>query len=73
MLELVATHYNLPEPCDSVMKSKINSNPENFRLRHMDVYKLGVGNWVPLVIGSIVFNKNVATMFKLYEITRWNE
>jgi|TARA_B110000858_G_C17761029_1_gene454533 hypothetical protein len=73
MLESVATYYNLPEPCNSVMKSKINSNPENFRLRHMDVYKLGVGNWVPLVVASIVFNNNVATMFKLYEITRWNE
>jgi hypothetical protein len=73
MLEAVASYYSLPEPCDSTTKLRIDSNPEAFRLRHYDIYELGGGNWVPVVVASIVFKDNVATMFKLYEITRWNE
>ena len=72
MLELVATYYNLPEPCDSTTKLRIDSNPEDFRLRHQDINQIGARS-VPLVVASIVFSNNVATMFKLYEITRWNE
>jgi len=72
MLEAVATYYDLPEPCDSNTKVRINSNPEDFRLRHQDINQTGSRD-VPVVIASIVFKDNVATMFKLYEITRWNE
>ena len=72
MLEAVATYYSLPEPCTSDTKSKIDSNPEDFRLRHQDINQIGSRS-VPVVIASIVFKDNVATMFKLYEITRWNE
>jgi hypothetical protein len=72
MLEAVASYYSLPEPCNSTMKAKIDSNPEDFRLRHQDINQTGTRD-VPVVIASIVFEDNVATMFKLYEITRWNE
>lgn len=72
MLEAVATYYSLPEPCTSDTKSKIDSNPEDFRLRHQDINQIGSRS-VPVVIASIVFEDDVATMFKLYEITRWNE
>jgi hypothetical protein len=72
MLESVATYYSLPEPCTSDTKSKIDSNPEDFRLRHQDINQIGSRS-VPVVIASIVFEDDVATMFKLYEITRWNE
>ena len=72
MLESVATYYNLPEPCDSNMKARVESNPEEFRLRHQDINQTGSRD-VPVVVASIVFKDNVATMFKLYEITRWNE
>lgn len=72
MLESVATYYNLPEPCDSDMKARVESNPEEFRLRHQDINQTGSRD-VPVVVASIVFKDNVATMFKLYEITRWDE
>ena len=73
MLETVATYYGLSEPCDSTMKAKIDSNPEAFRLRHYDIYELGEGNWVPVVVAAVVFDNKTATTFKLIEITRWNE
>lgn len=73
MLEAVATYYRLNEPCDAAMKAKIDSNPEAFRLRHHDIYGLGKGNWVPIVVAAIVFDNKTAITFKLIEITRWNE
>ena len=72
MMESVANYYGLPEPCTPTMKSQIDSDPEDFRLRHEDINQVGSRN-VPVVVASVVFNNNVATMFKLYEITRWNE
>jgi len=73
MLEAVASYYSLPEPCNVDMKAKIDSNPEAFRFRHYDIYGLGEGNWVPVVVASVVFENKIATKFKLIEITRWNE
>ncbi len=72
MLEQVATYYNLPEPCDAATKARLDSDPEEFRLRHQDINQIGERS-VPVVVASVVFTDNVATMFKLYEITRWNE
>lgn len=73
MLEAVAAYYSLNEPCNSTIKAKIDSNPEAFRLRHHDIYGLGEGKWVPVVVACIVFENKTATEFKLIEITRWNE
>ncbi len=72
MLEQVATYYNLPEPCDAATKARLDSDPEQFRLRHQDINRIGERS-VPVVIASVVFTDNVATILKLYEITRWNE
>ena len=72
MIEEVSAYYGLPEPCNSTMKAKIDSDPEDFRLRHEDINQVGSRN-VPVVVASIVFDNDTATMFKLYEITRWNE
>tara|TARA_R110002073_G_scaffold58950_1_gene148997 strand:+ start:4148 stop:5251 length:1104 start_codon:yes stop_codon:yes gene_type:complete len=72
MIEAVATYYGLPEPCDLATKARVESNPAEFRLRHQDINQTGSRD-IPVVVASIVFNNNVATMFKLYEITRWNE
>ncbi len=72
MLEKVANYYSLPEPCDEATKARLDSDPEQFRFRHQDINKIGERS-VPVVAASIVFTDDVATMFKLYEITRWNE
>jgi len=73
MVKEVSDYYGLPHPVNEEMFTRLDVNPESFRVRHYDLYKRGPGNWVPLVLGSIKFVDGVARESALYERTRWNE
>lgn len=73
MLDEVANHYSLPVPYDDELKVILDNNLQSIRFKSYDLNNAGEGNFVAIVVASIVFEDGNATMFKLYETTRWNE
>jgi hypothetical protein len=69
-IKKVSDHYGLPVPYNDNLKNKLDNDPESLRVRNYDMLKLGEGNFVPVVAGSVVFENNVAVKIKLYEFTR---
>lgn len=70
MLSKVAGYYNLQVPYDERLKDAMDNNPESLRVRHYDVLNLGEGQYIPVVVGSVVIKNGEATMLKMYEFTR---
>jgi len=70
MIDDVASHYSLPVPYDSNLATVLNNNLQSIRLRSVDLNHAGEGNWVAVVVASIVFVDNVATKFRLYKTSR---
>jgi len=69
MLDSVASYYNLQVPYDDRLANAIDNDPESLRVRHYDLNNQGEGNYVPVVVGSVVIEDS-AVMLKLYEFTR---
>ena len=72
MIDDVASHYSLPVPYDSNLVTVLSNDLQSIRLRSVDLNHAGEGNWVAIVVASIVFVDNVATKFRLYKTSRWN-
>ena len=72
MIDDVASHYSLPVPYDSNLATVLSNDLQSIRLRSVDLNHAGEGNWVSIVVASIVFVDNVATKFRLYKTSRWN-
>tara|TARA_R110002167_G_scaffold136216_2_gene322843 strand:- start:1566 stop:2288 length:723 start_codon:yes stop_codon:yes gene_type:complete len=73
MLDGVATHYSLPVPYDDGLKTILDSNLQIIRFKSVDLNHEGEGNFVAVVVAGVVFEDNVATKFRLYKTSRWNE
>ena len=73
MVDAVASYYNLPQPYDLTLKERLDSNPESTRFKSYDINNKGEGNFAALVVAGIVFENNVATMLKIFELKRWND
>ena len=73
MVDAVASYYNLPQPYDLTLKERLDSNPESMRFKSYDINNKGEGNFAALVVAGIVFENNVATMLKIFELKRWND
>jgi hypothetical protein len=70
MIDDVASHYSLPVPYDSNLATVLSNDLQSIRLRSVDLNHAGEGNWVAVVVASIVFVGNVATKFRLYKTSR---
>ena len=70
MIDDVASHYSLPVPYDSNLATVLSNDLQSIRLRSVDLNHAGEGNWVAVVVASIVFVDNVATKFRLYKTSR---
>ncbi len=73
MLDEVASYYDLPVPYDDELKVVLDNNIESIRFKSYDLNNEGEGNFVAVVVASVTFEDDKATMLKLYETTRWNE
>jgi len=72
MIDDVAAYYSLPVPYDSGLATILTNDLQSTRLKSMDLNHAGEGNWVPVVVASIVFVDNVAIKFRFYKTSRWN-
>ena len=72
MIDDVAAYYSLPVPYDNGLATILTNDLQSTRLKSMDLNHAGEGNWVPVVVASIVFVDNVATKFRFYKTSRWN-
>ena len=73
MLDDVAAYYSLPVPYNDDIKPLLDGNLEAIRLKSLDLDGKGPEEFVAVVVASIVFEDGVATKFRLYKISRWNE
>ena len=71
MLDDVAAHYSLPVPYDDGLKTILDSDLQSVRFKSVDLNHEGEGNFVAVVVASIVFEDNVATKIRLYKTSRW--
>lgn len=70
MLDSVCAYYNLEVPYDSETLDVLDNNLRKIRFKSLDLNKLGEGNFVEIVVASVVFINNEATDIRLYEVTR---
>lgn len=70
LLEKVSLYYDLPVPYDEELKYILDNDPESLRMRHYDINGEGEGNFVPVVVSSIVFDGDQAVDFRIYEFIR---
>jgi hypothetical protein len=73
MLDNVAAYYSLPIPYNDDIKPILDGNLQAIRIKSLDLDGKGPGKFVAVVVASIVFEDNVATKFRLYKTSRWNE
>ena len=73
MLDDVAAYYSLPIPYSDDIKPTLDNNFKAIRIKSLDLDGKGPGLFVAVVVASIVFEDNVATKFRLYKISRWDE
>ena len=73
MIDDVAAYYSLPVPYDSALATILTDDLQSIRFKSLMWKTSGVnseGNWVAVVVASIVFVDNVATKFRLYKTSR---
>ena len=73
MLDSVASYYSLPVPYDDYLRNILDDDLESFRFKSYDLNQKGEGHFVAVVVAGVVFENNIATKLKLYEIARWND
>jgi hypothetical protein len=66
----VSAYYGLQTPLDDGLASTLDNDIESIRARHYDLYELGEGNWVPVVVGSICFENGEPVRSLLYAFRR---
>jgi hypothetical protein len=73
MLDDVCYYYNLPVPYSAELEPVLTENLKSIRFKSYDLLNLGEGNFVEVVVASVVFTEGVPTAIRLYEIKRPNE
>ena len=69
-LDAIAAHYGLPLPYSDDQKQILDTQPELYRARHYDLFGLGEGNYVPVVVGSVTFVAGQPARLLLYTFMR---
>lgn len=69
-LEAVARYYGLPVPYSAEQKLILDTQPELYRARHYDLFRLGEGNFVPVVVGSVTFVDGKPSRLLLFTFMR---
>lgn len=70
ILSEIAKYYNLPIPCNNEQAAILDTHPELYRARHYDLLGNGVGKYVNVVVGSIIFAQGKPVNFLLYTFMR---
>lgn len=70
MLDHVCKYYNLPVPYDATLAQNIDNNKNYIRYRSFDLYNLGEGSFVELLLASVTFKDGVPSLIKFYEVIR---
>tara|TARA_R110002012_G_scaffold282146_1_gene471805 strand:- start:4843 stop:5568 length:726 start_codon:yes stop_codon:yes gene_type:complete len=73
MLDQVCLYYKLPVPYNNGLENILNNDLQATRIKSVDLNREGEGNWVALVVASVVFKDNVATKIRFYKTSRWND
>lgn len=73
MLDDVCYYYNLPVPYPLDLVDTLTNNIRSIRFKSYDLLKLGEGNFIEVVLASVVFTDGQPTAIRLYEIKRPNE
>lgn len=73
MIDDVASYYNLPVPYDSDLATVLTNDLQSTRIKSVDLNRAGEGNWVAMVIASVVFKDNTATKIRFYKTSRWDK
>jgi hypothetical protein len=68
-----ADYYQLPIPYDEDLREKIDTEIESIRIKSVDMNHAGEGNFVGLVVASVVFENSIPTKLRLYKTSRWND
>lgn len=72
-LDAVADYYKLPFPCNEAQRIILDTTPEVYRVRHLDMYKLGLGKYAPVIAASITFSAGLPTRLLLYtRLRQWD-
>lgn len=73
MLDKVCSYYDLPVPYNLELERVLTNNIRSIRFKSYDLLKLGEGNFVEVVVGSVVFVDEKPVAVRLYETKRPNE
>jgi hypothetical protein len=73
MLDRTCNYYGLPVPYDEELGELLVENPHVVRFKSYDLEKKGPGNFVEILLASVVFKENTATAIRFYETMRPNE
>ena len=73
MLDAVCGYYGLPVPYDEELKDLLINNKHAIRFKSYDLNGAGPGNFVEILLGSIVFVNKIPTAVKFYETRRPDE
>lgn len=73
MLDAVCGYYQVPVPYDEELKNALINNPHSIRFKSYDLNGQGPGNFVEILLASVVFNNKVPVGVKFYETRRPDE
>jgi len=60
-------------PYDSDLATVLTNDLQSTRIKSVDLNRAGEGNWVAMVVASVVFKDNAATKIRFYKTSRWDK
>ena len=73
MIDDVASYYSLPVPYNNDLATVLTDDLQSTRIKSVDLNREGEGNWLAMVVASVVFQDNVATKIRFYKTSRWDK